>query len=355
MILMAWCRRAGISGVLLSATCLAGCGGGSANSSGEGKASAPASAGKSKPTKSKSGESSPSAVKVDVDGRKWLGDIPLDVFFDDPLAVVADSAKVPTEAPMKPESPSPTIPTENPAPAAAAAAGMGSEWKDLISIDQLQSETKRIRNHLTVALQSGGTYNGHYKELQVDGAVLGAIANIVAEYPESMTWKPNAKYIRDYGHQLSESSKALGKDAYEKSQAAAEKVTAILDGNAPGDDDIAPQRPFGEVANRAGVMKRIEKASEWMRTNIATENKFKSELEQIQNEASMIATLGTVVTHESYESAGEEDYKGWAKSLIEGAREAVQSTQDQAFPKFQSAINKINKACQDCHASYGNG
>ncbi len=340
---------------LVACVALVGCAnGGPSTPAGEGKTAA-GSGTKVKPGKAKSNEPVSSAVKVDADGRKWLGDIPVDVFFDDPLAIVADSAKVTPAAPTTTEMPAEPTP-DKPAPTATATAGgMGSNWKDLISIDQLQSETKRIRNHLTVALQSGGTYNGHYKELQVDGAVLAAIANIIVDHPESVTWKPNAKYIRDYGLDLSEASKALGKEAYEKSQTAAEKVTAVLDGNAPSDDNIAPKRPFGEVAHRAGVMKRIEKASEWMRSNIATEGKFKSELEQIQNEATMIATLGTVVTDESYESAGEEDYKGWAKNLVDGAREAVQSTQDQAFPKFQSAINKINKACQDCHASYGNG
>ncbi len=341
---------------LASLFAFAGCGGGGSAASPGAKTSANVTSTKPKPGKASSGETTSSVVKVDADGRKWLGDIPVDVFFDDPLAVVADSAKVAPTTPMAAADTPATTTTETPAPATTAATGgSGNHWKDLISIDQLQSETKRIRNHLTVALQSGGTYNGHYKELQVDGAVLAAIANIVAAYPESVTWKPNAKFIRDYGLQLNESSKALGKEAYEKSQAASEKVLAVLDGNAPSDDNIAPQRPFGEVASRAGVMKRIEKASEWMRSNIATEGKFKSELEQIQNEATIIATLGTVVTDESYESAGEDDYKGWAKNLIDGAREAAQSTQDQAFPKFQSAINKINKACQDCHASYGNG
>lgn len=336
---------------------LLGCGGEPASPS-KADGTANAAAGKAKPGKAKATGEATGPLKVDAEGRKWLGDIPLDVFYDDPLAVVADSAKVATAQAANPDSGTTPAPMTTEKPAAEAAnpsAGMGSDWKDMISIEQVQAETKRIRNHLTVALQSAGTYNGHYKELQVDGAVMAALANIVASHPESVTWKANAKFIRDYGHQLSEAATALGKEAYEKSQTASEKMTAVLDGNAPSDENVAPQRPFGEVANRAGVMKRIEKASEWMRTNIATENKFKSELEQIQTEATIIATLGKVVVDSSYESAGEDDYKGWAQNLIDGARDAVQSTQDQAFPKFQSAINKINKACQDCHASYGNG
>lgn len=342
--------------VMIGVLCgLIGCTGNPAPSA-DGKA-APATVSKSKPGKASTGGEAPSGpFKVDADGRKWLGEVPLDVFYDDPLAVVADSNKVAPATPMN-DTPSTPMPSEKPTTpeTPTASVGTGSDWKDMISIDQVQAETKRIRNHLTVALQSAGTYNGHYKELQVDGAVMAAMANIVAEHPESLTWKPNAKFIRDYGHELSEAAKALGKEAFDKSQAASEKMVGVLDGNAPGDANVAPQRPFGEVANRAGVMKRIEKGFEWMRTNIATESKFKSEAEQILAESTIIATLGKVVTDPSYDSASEDDYKGWAKNLVDGAREAAQSTQEQAFPKFQSAINKINKACQDCHASYGNG
>ncbi len=350
-------RNVVVSLCLVCAMALSGCGGTSPAPAAGNKTASKVSGGKSNPSQAGSGEAAGGAIKVDVDGRKWLGDIPFDVFFDDPLAVVQDSNKVAPATPTKTDDPSPTtpMPSETPAATGNTTAGMGSDWKNMLSIDQLQAETKRVRNHLTVALQSAGTYNGHYKELQVDGAVMAALANIVAEYPADVTWKPNARFVRDYGLQLSEAAKALGKEAYEKSQTASEKMIAVLDGNAPSDDDVAKQRPFAEVAHRAGVMKRIEKASEWMRTNIATESKFKSELEQIQTEATMIATLGTVVTDLSYDSASEDDYKGWAKNLIDGAREAAQSTQEQAFPKFQSAINKINKACQDCHASYGNG
>lgn len=348
--------RFGFAACLACALALTGCSGGGSAAPASNQTSTGGAGAKPKPGKTNAGDAKSTAVTLDADGRKWLGDIPVDVFYDDPLAIVQDSAKVATATPTATETQPAAKPTEMPAPAATATSGGESNrWKDLISIDQLQSEIKRIRNHLTVAMQSAGTYNGHYRELQVDGAVLAALANIVAAYPDSVTWQPNAKYVRDSGLQLNESAKALGREAYEKSQSAVDNVIAVLDGNAPSDDKVLAERPFGEVANRAGVMKRIEKASEWMRSNIATESKFKGELEQIQSEATIIATLGTVVTHPSYEFTGEEDYKGWAKDLIDGAQEAVQSTKDQAFPKFQSAINKINKACQDCHASYGNG
>ncbi|MDZ4686542.1 MAG: hypothetical protein SH850_15845 [Planctomycetaceae bacterium] len=291
-------------------------------------------------------------VRIDADGRKWIGDIPYDVFFDDPLAVVSNAATVPTMspggtppvAPQTPSTPSPTTP-----------AGGVADWKSMISMDQLVDETKRVRNHLTSSLQSQGTYNGNYKELQVDGAVMAAIAGIVAQHPDDVSWKPNARYVKDYGHKLFEASKALGREPYEQSQTSAEGLAAVLSGNLPADAGDPADKPFGEVAHRAGVMKRIEKASEWMRSNIDSETVFKKEKDQILTEATLLAVLGKVVSDPSYESADEDDYKGFAQRLIDGGRDAVTATQEQAYPKFQEAINKITKACADCHANYGNG
>jgi cytochrome c556 len=299
--------------------------------------------------------SSSKHVRVDADGRKWVADIPYDVFFNDPLAVVSDTNTV-ASTPGNTAAPITPAPAESPTPANTAPTAAGDDWKSYISMELLQDETKRLRNHLTASLQSQGTYNGNYKELQVDGAMFAAIAGIVANHPESITWKPNSRFVREFGFELSESAKGLGKEGYTKSQNASEKLVAVLDGNLPADaGDPPPTRPFGETANRAGVMKRIEKASEWMRSNINTEAKFKGELEQIQKEATLLAALAKVVSDESYDSASEEDYQGFAKRLLDGGREAAAAAQEQAYPKFGEALNKIQNACAECHASYGNG
>jgi hypothetical protein len=331
-----------------------GCGGGapSPKISGAGNAAKPVT--KSAAQKPSTNDAS-KHVRVDVDGRKWIGDIPYDVFFDDPLAVVSDTSKV---APAPGES-QPAPPTETPSTTTAAtpsaANGGGSDWKSFIPMEQLQDETKRIRNHLTAALQSQGTYNGNYQELQADGAVIAAIAGIVSQHGEDVSWKANSRFIRDFGLELTESAKALGKTDYTKSQAAADKILAVLDGSLPADaGDPAPTRPFGETANRWGVMKRIEKAKDWLKLEVNTEAKFKADLEKIQKEATLIAAFGKVVADESYDYAAEDDYKQFVQSLIESGREAAAAAKDQAYPKFNEAINKMQKACDQCHLSYGN-
>ncbi|MBI1346460.1 hypothetical protein GC163_09235 [bacterium] len=295
-------------------------------------------------------------VRVDASGKKWIDDIPYDVFFDDPLAIASNNAAVAgTTGPATPTTPAMTTETPAAAPPTASNGG-GIDWKSLITMEQITDETKRIRNHLTASLQSQGTYNGNYKDLQVDGAMIAALAELVALHPDSVSWKQNSRFAREYGKKLHAAANALGRDSYDASQSAAEGIQAVLNGNVPADAGDPPAMlPFGEAADRSGVMKRIEKASEWMRANINSESVFNKELDQIRQESTMITVLGTIISDHSYTSADEEDYANFAKSLVDGAKEATLSVEEKSYPKFQDAINKVTKACAECHASYGNG
>jgi len=339
--------------------CAAGCGGTAPApaTSGAGPTVPAATATGSKGTAPAAPAQNPN-VRVDADGQKWIGDIPYDVFFNEPLAVAANTNSVggtpsAVSPAMPADSPNPSTPTPMPA---VTATGAGIDWKSLISMEQITDETKRIRNHLTASLQSQGTYNGNYKDLQVDGAVIAALASLVAQHPDSVSWKENSRFAREYGTKLFGAANALGRDSFDASQTAAEGIQAVLNGNVPADAGDPPATlPFGEAADRNGVMKRIEKASEWMRANINSEAVFNKELDQIRQESTMIAVLGTIISDHSYTSADEEDYAGFAKSLIDGAKEATTSVEEKSYPKFQDAINKVTKACAECHASYGNG
>lgn len=312
-------------------------------------------------TSAESGSAEPAtpATTAKSDNRKWVGDIPYDVFYDDPLAVASNttpvgggSAGAATGSSMASGGTSSPPPATTAAAPPAASSG-GADWKSLITAEQISDETKRIRNHLTASLQSQGTYNGNMKDLQVDGAVIAALSLIIAEHAEDVSWKPNARYLREFGYQLNQSAVALGRESFSASQSASENIQAVLNGNLPADAGDPPAKvPYSERASRSGVMKRIEKASEWMRANINSESVFDKELDQIRQEAALLAALAKLIADHSYESADEDDYENYAKNLMDGAVEAGAGAAEKSYPKFQSGMNKVQKACAECHANY---
>ena len=280
--------------------------------------------------------------------------IPYDAFFDEPLNVVKDNTQMVAQTTTK--EPGATVekpPEKTVTPATGGGTG-GTAWNDMLPADLLQAEAKKVLNRSKAWLQGQGTYNGNYKDIAVDGSVMAALAGVAVETTGEVSWKANAPYIRDFGHELAEASTGLGKDNFEKAKTAFDKIEAIFSGSVPADaKKAAPTRPFHETAGREGLMKRIDKARNWMRDNINTEAKLKSETDSIVHEAMIIATLGKIVSTDGYSSADEQDYQQYANALINGARDAAAAAKDQSFQKFNDAINKVKKSCEQCHQKYG--
>ena len=281
--------------------------------------------------------------------------IPYDAFYENPLEVAANTERVaggaPVAAPEKMENAAPEKKVEKPAAASGELA-----WDEYLPAENLKSEMKKIQNRLKAAMQNPGTYNGNYKDIATDGAVIAALAGIAAEHSGDVPWKANAPLIREFGHELSLAAIGLGKENFEKSKLAYDKIDSTFGGTIPADaPKAAPKRPFSEVADRGGLMKRIEKARNHLRDNINTEAKLKSESDAVQHESMIMQTLGKVVAFEDYTSADEQEYKTFVEALINGAREATSAAKDQSFQKFTDSMNKVNKSCDQCHANYGNG
>lgn len=329
---------------VLAVALISGCGGGGHKAATSEPSSRPAAGPERVATASQGDQPAPRKSKYD--------DIPYDAFFDNPLEVVANSAVV-----ARPESGSAAAPAaaaEKPAAPAKSAGGL--VWSEYFPAEEVQSEVKKIQNHLKASMQGQGTYNGNYKDIAVDGSVLAAMAGVALEHDGEVSWKANAALIREFGYELSQSATGLGKENFEKSKLAFEKLESVFSGSIPADAPKAdPKRPLHEVAGREGLMKRIEKARNHLRDNINTEAKLKGDAESVLHETLIIAVLGKIVAGEGYSSADEEDYQQYAEALISGAKEAAAAARDQSFQKFTDSMNKVNKSCDQCHANYGNG
>lgn len=223
-------------------------------------------------------------------------------------------------------------------------------------MEDLQGEVKSLRNNLAKSISNQGQFNQNFKFIAIDGAEIAALAAIAQQHGESVGWKKNAQYVRDFGAQLNQSSVGLGKDNFDKTKAAFQKLTSVLDGSVPADAGEVPQtRPFHEAAARKGLMRRIEKAKDWLKQDVNSETKFKSMSDQIQHEAAILAALASVIKTEGYDYTENDDYQQFASSLFEGARDAASASKDGSYERFKQAVDKVNKSCTDCHGIYGNG
>jgi hypothetical protein len=316
---------------------------------------------------------------TDAQGRKWLGDVPYDVFFDDPLGVAAEgrsenrSKSAPSEATKsrnevatveRPHASSTTAPTSatDAAPSAAAKpaggtaakpAGASAEWGELIDADVLDAEVKHIRTELTAGLQSVGKYNAHYQEIAVSAATLAALAEIVVELPRSTSWKEHAANVRDLAASIHDSAKALGGQAYQATKGPSDQLMDVLDGNVPAGLPAAePMRDLAQVANRSSLMKRMDRSFQHLKKGGSAQQLLKKDAGQAVEDAAILAVLSRVISVGHYDSADDPKYHGQATELTRAASDLATAAKSGEAPAFADALTRIQKRCDACHADF---
>lgn len=289
--------------------------------------------------------------------QPMIGDIPLDVWFNDPLT---ESKQGGTIAPVKTEDkPKETAATKAaPPPETAAEAPKTAEagdWASVIPLEDLQEETKALRLNLQKYLASVNVYNGNQQSGTIlsDGTVLAAMAAIALVHPEKVSWKDHAAQIRDISVEMTKKAKGLGQKPFEETKKAFEKIDALLSGNPPpGLEEAAADIPFSEVISRRGVMKRLQASSDALRANFQTEATLTKGQDDAAHTATIVAALTKVIGTEGYPDADAPEYQNFAKGLIEANLTMAKAAKDKDFAAFSEANGKVGKFCSECHGAY---
>ena len=327
-----------------------------ASATAEAEPEAPA---KASGSKSASESAASAGQRAATSKRPMIGDIPLDVWLDNPIA---ESKQTGTAAPAASTKPAETVVATKTAPqttdgatspAPAAPAAGGDDWASIISAEGLQTEIKKIKIELTASLSAIGKYNAHYKEIAMEGAVLSALAGIAIVHPEKVSWKDHAAHIRDVAAEMAKKSKGLGQKPFDDTKKEFEKLEGLLSGNPPPDlGEAAPDVPFNEVASRRGIMQRLQINSDYLRANFQTEAKLDKGQDDAAHAASVTAAITKVIGTEGYGSADEDEYKAFVKSMVDSNLTMMKAARDKDFAAFSEANGKVIKYCNDCHQAY---
>lgn len=308
-------------------------------------------------------------VRTDSQGRKWLGDVPYDVFFNDPLKVAAEGgpasngvenrsvAAAPATSAALPKTPNAMTaanPAEKTLPDATKSVGPSqNDWIQLVEIDILDAEVKRIRNELAAQLQSVGKYNSHYQEIAVDGTALAAAAEITAEHSGSLSWKNNAPLVRDLGMKIHAAASGPGGTAFQATKTPYEQLVDVLDGNVPaGVAASPPRRDFAEVASRDAIMKRMDHSFQWLKKSGSAQQVIKKQSANAIHESSLLAALGRVIAVGHYDSADDPKYKAHADDLSKSAAAVAAAVKSDDAAAFTDAVGRVQKRCDACHADF---
>lgn len=291
-----------------------------------------------------------------VGGKKWIGDVPYDVYFEDPLRVAADRRPVggsgPATAQVTKDKPPGAQKTaaKDTGTKKAAAGETATDWKTLIPMETLQSEVKAIRNQMTARLQNVGKFNSSFQEIPADSSTLALLAGVASAHGEEVSWKANAKYVRDLSALMIAEKLARGKKSFETAKVPFEKITEILDGSTPAElPESAETAVFSDYADFGNLMKRIDRTFRWMKTNASNEESYKEAAEKVLHEMALLSVISKAIQEEGYGWSDDEDFIKFAETMFSSARKMVTAVQTEKFADYDAAFSTLDQMCTQCH------
>lgn len=358
-----FCSRNRALSLVAALTVLPGCGGGKTN-----EAAKPAEPGATPAAVQRNDQATPAGasvaatspaygkweVRTDAEGRKWFGDVPYDVFFDDPLGVANDNSAVTmvAEPDKGSETPAPTEPEMSEEPTEAATPS-GSGWAIAITAEELTTEVKTIRNFLNPKLQSTGAYNSNLAMIPHHAATLAVLAGIAAEHEGDITWKADALYIRDLAGLMNEEPMQRGAKFQRKLLGQFEQISDTLNRSRPADlPDPDPESTLADHAEIGLLMKRLDEAYNELKTNAGSEASFKKSPDKVRRQASIIAAICEAITKPGYGYEDDEEFVAFAKTVVKESRNMVDSIELEEFESYDKSLSTAYQACNNCHLGY---
>lgn len=296
---------------------------------------------------------------TDANGVEYLGDVPLDVFFDRPLEVAANATALqgaPAAAPAMmastgtPDAAPTEAPEETPEPAAGAVA-----WDELISTEDLTGEVKDARNFLNRSLQRYGDFKKANLMIPGKAASIAVFASVAMQHPGEVSWKDDAAYIRDLAKKINEDTIRPDKKTHEKVLLLFENIASTLDRSRPADLEEPPaDDTLADVASMDLVMVRLDEAEKRLKTEAGSQSAFDSKKEMIRREASVLGAMSHAITMESYGYNDDEEFTGYANQIVTAAQNIKNALDASDFDSYELALSKVSTSCTDCHSAYRN-
>lgn len=286
-----------------------------------------------------------------------IGGIPVDVWYNDPLAVVAQTGNVSPAAGTQ-EAPQATIETptenttENPAPAEPPKAA-SADWDKIIPMPILDAEIKSIRNFLTPTLQTVGSYNRDFMQIPTYAMTMSALAQVALHHSGDALWKDNAAALRDLSYNLSNAADGPGRKSFEAATLQFENILQIFNGSEPQlEEEPDPEAPFSDHVERGPIMKRIDLAHKWLTSNTPSASSLNDSKEKALHEAVVLGTLVKISGDNSYLFTDEPDYQKHVSEFMAGVEKMRDSIETENYDGFKEGLGVVSRKCAECHTQY---
>jgi hypothetical protein len=237
----------------------------------------------------------------------------------------------------------------NPAPSG------GIQWSRLVSAEVLENEIKSSVLALEDMVSTPARFKaGRHNDARITFTTLAAVFSVIAEYDAQVRFKDNALALRNALGRAGINCKVNSDGAYFEAKQRFEDLQTIVRGSRVDLPEPEPDVDFAKyVAERTAIMKRMDVSyRDALKGQTGSREAYQQHKDRVVHEAQIMAMLVRTLLRPGYDDAEDEEYAQHAVQIETMCREIVEAAQRDDFPRLQTAVGNIDKACNNCHAVY---
>jgi hypothetical protein len=186
-------------------------------------------------------------------------------------------------------------------------------------------------------------------------ATMGALAGVAMEHPNPVSWKDDAKYVRDLAKQMNSETLRSGPKDQKRILGLYEAMSDTLNRSRPADLAEPPESDgFADVSEMRLLMHRMDEAEKRMKTEAGTDTALTARKDMVAHEAALMATFAKIVTLPGYGYEDDPKFKAYASDVVQAALTIKGAALSNDFATYELALTKVSTSCNNCHSDYKN-
>ena len=228
-------------------------------------------------------------------------------------------------------------------------------WSSIISATAIEDEVKSIKIKLEEPLKSQTKFNGGgFKQSRLNYSMLAMLFAIISEYDGDVRFKKFAHGARDAFARCAANSSTSTPQSFKQAKERKLDLQEILSGGKVDFGNKAePKTDWSNVCDRTPLMQRLEtSAFERLKPFTSSATEFSSNIDEIEQEANIVAAIAEVLSREGMEDSIEEDYTVHAVKMKEGALAILKAIENDDHEAASKAVGVITLSCDSCHEDW---
>ncbi len=235
-----------------------------------------------------------------------------------------------------------------------------SPWSQLIEVETLRAEIKRLNNVLAGSVRSPSHFkSGGFRDCRRVFAELAVLFAVIAEYggEHPVRWQKESLGLRNAFSRAARNCKVATDPTFVEARRRHEDLNALLRGQsvqlAKQTEEMEEEVAWDKIAERSQLMLRMELAvQEQLASSLGSESSFRKKNQQLRHEAQVLAMLAEVIQQKGYEYADDDTYLEYVQQFREASQQLDRACKQNDYRSARKAVGRVTQSCSDCHEDY---